>query len=462
MSSAKLSEGVVVAGRFRLERLLGKGGMGSVWRAVDIRLETPCALKFIEGDLSTLPDMVKRFQREAKAAAELRSPHVVQVFDHDIWEGIPFIAMELLEGEDLRKRLDRVKRLSRKETIEILSQASRALTRAHSIGIVHRDLKPENIFISHDVDREVVKILDFGIAKRTAGPSMESNTKSGALLGTPYYMSPEQAQGLKEIDARSDLWSMAVIAFECLTGQVPFESEAFGDLLLKIMVKPLPVPSQIAPVPKRFDAWWTKAAAREPGERFQTIQEFIASLSEALGVEVPKAPTSNALRSTAADMAFEATEPPSQSPAPKLQMQTAAAVARTFSGAPPKKTIALESPITIAAFLGIVIVGAIAYVVYPDRKTTTAPASQAITSTSVAPPLPAHAETVPAAAPWASAVRAPIVAPSVVPSAASAAPNASPKPSSTKNAPKAEKTASPSPSAKPRAAPTEDTSGLGF
>lgn len=281
----QLAEGMVVAGRFRLGQLLGRGGMGSVWRAQHLGLEIPCAVKFIEGEMASLPEAQARFQREAKAAAQLRSPHVVQILDHGVWDGVPYIAMELLEGEELGQRLARVGRLSPQETCSVVGQVCRALSKAHAMGIVHRDLKPENIFLVRDDDREIAKVLDFGIAKsRTQDLGGSSNTKTGAMLGTPYYMSPEQAQGTKQVDSRTDLWALAVIAFQALTGRLPFESEALGDLLVKIIVQPLPVPSQYGQVPASFDAWWTKAAARDPAERYQSAKEFSDSLALVCGV----------------------------------------------------------------------------------------------------------------------------------------------------------------------------------
>jgi serine/threonine-protein kinase len=225
--------------------------------------------------------MIARFQREAKAAAALRSPHVVGIIDHALWDGVPFIAMELLDGENLGDRLARVGRLGVPETVRVLGEVCRALTKAHALGIVHRDLKPDNIFIVKDDDREITKVLDFGIAK-TSQLETGSNTRTGAMLGTPYYMSPEQAQGVRAVDFRADLWSMAVIAYQCLTGQLPFESQALGDLLMKIMVAPLPVPSEIATVPPGFDAWWVKAASREAMQRFGSAKEFIDTLTSAL------------------------------------------------------------------------------------------------------------------------------------------------------------------------------------
>jgi hypothetical protein len=281
-----LGANTVVAGRFRLNRLLGRGGMGSVWHATHLGLDVPCAVKFIEGELAGTLDAQARFEREAKSAAQLRSPHVVQVIDHGVWEGTPYIAMELLEGEDLGSRLRRVGRIAPRDIVRITEQVGRALTKAHGSGIIHRDLKPDNIFLVPDDDREIAKVLDFGIAK-TGTDLVSGTTKTGAMLGTPYYMSPEQAQGTKAIDARADLWSMGVIVFECVTGVRPFDSEALGDLLVKIIISPLPVPSLLVNAPPRFDAWWRRAAAREPAERFQSAKELSDALAVALADAVP-------------------------------------------------------------------------------------------------------------------------------------------------------------------------------
>ncbi|HEX7663978.1 MAG TPA: serine/threonine-protein kinase, partial [Polyangiaceae bacterium] len=164
--------------------------MGSVWHATHLGLDVPCAVKFIEGEAASLPEAHARFEREAKAAAQLRSPHVVQILDHGVWEGRPYIAMELLDGEDLKSRIQKAGRLNPNEIGTIITQVCRALTKAHGLGIVHRDLKPDNIFLVRDDDREIAKVLDFGIAKRN--DSLEngggSNTRTGAMLGTPYYM----------------------------------------------------------------------------------------------------------------------------------------------------------------------------------------------------------------------------------------------------------------------------------
>ncbi len=281
----QLAEGTVVAERFRLVRMLGEGGMGSVWFAHHIGLDIPCAVKFIHAEVASLPEIRARFEREAKAAAQLRSPNVVQVLDYGVSDGIPYIAMEFLEGEDLAHRVKRLQRLPPHEVASVISQVARALVKAHAAGLVHRDLKPENIFLVRDDDREIAKVLDFGIAKSQAPVMGDNATKTGSLLGTPHYMSPEQAQGTKAVDFRSDLWALAVIAYRCVTGRLPFESEALGDLLVQIIVNPVPVPSQVCPgVPRTFDAWWSRAAARDPAQRFQSAKELADSLAVALGI----------------------------------------------------------------------------------------------------------------------------------------------------------------------------------
>jgi eukaryotic-like serine/threonine-protein kinase len=282
---------VLVAGKYRLTRLLGRGGMGSVWEGVHTTLGTRVAVKFIESEHAESVEARNRFENEARAAATLRSKHVVEIYDHGLApDGRPFIVMEYLEGEPLDRRLDRMKRLSPKDTARILQQVCRALGKAHAAGIVHRDLKPENIFLVwDDEDRaDIPKIVDFGIAKftdRALGPS--SATRTGSVLGTPYYMSPEQARGLRSVDHRADLWSLGVIAYRCIVGTLPFEGEAIGDLLVKLCTAPIPVPSQIAPdVPPGFDAFMARAMSREPESRFQSAQEFAEFLGVVCGLSV--------------------------------------------------------------------------------------------------------------------------------------------------------------------------------
>jgi len=281
-----MSEGLTLAGRYRLVTKLGQGGMGSVWRAVHLTLGTPVAIKLIDPSIAQSEEALARFKREAQAAAELKSAHVVHVTDYGIENGTPYIAMELLEGESLADRISRLGRLAPSETATILSQVARALNKAHQQNIIHRDLKPENIFIVRDGDDELVKVLDFGIAKKMGLTSSSGGIKThtGAMLGTPYYMSPEQAKGKATVDQRADIWSFGIIAYECITGARPFENETLASLLVAICTEPLPVPSEVAPVPKGFDDWFARAASRDLEVRFQSASAAAARLREVCGV----------------------------------------------------------------------------------------------------------------------------------------------------------------------------------
>ncbi len=293
MPKDAIEPGRVLAGRFRLEAVLGTGGFGTVWRAQHLVLEAPVAVKLIDPEIAEDEIAVERFLREAKAAASLRSPHVVQILDYGVDDGQPFIAMELLEGETLAHRIKRLGRLEPTEALRILGHVARAIGRAHDAGVVHRDLKPENVFLIRNDDEEIAKVLDFGVAKLDANKLgvQSTATRTGSLLGTPFYMSPEQVLGNKEVDHRSDLWSLGVIAFEMITGRRPFVSDGLGDLVLQITVHPLPLPSQFAPVPLGFDAWFARIMTRDPGARLASAREVVESLREALDLGTDSADT---------------------------------------------------------------------------------------------------------------------------------------------------------------------------
>lgn len=282
----------LIAGKYQLIKMIGRGGMGSVWEGRHTSLGTRVAIKFIEAEYAGSQEARSRFDNEAKAAATIQSKHAIQIFDHGVTEdGKPYIVMELLTGEPLDKRIERLGRLGLQDVARIFQQVARGLGRAHERGIIHRDLKPENIFlvITPDDDDEVAKVLDFGIAKikGTAGGQLSNSTKTGAVLGTPYFMSPEQARGLRDIDHRTDLWSLGVITFKCVTGVLPFDGESLGDLLVKICTTQIPVPSQVLPgLPPAFDAWFARALDRDPQKRFASALEMSDALSYACGVSV--------------------------------------------------------------------------------------------------------------------------------------------------------------------------------
>ena len=308
----------LVAGKYQLGQLIGRGGMGSVWEGRHVSLGTRVAVKFIEKEYSDSDEARKRFHNEAKTAATIQSKYAVQIYDHGVTDdGRPYIVMELLEGEGLDKRLERLGQLSLQEVARVLTQVCRALQRAHEAGIIHRDLKLENIFIQRSLDDEdeIAKVLDFGIAKIRSvdGTTLSSSTKTGAVLGTPFYMSPEQARGLREIDHRTDLWSLGVIAYKCLIGVLPFDGQSLGDLLVKICTAPLPVPSEArADLPPAFDAWFQRALERDPAARFGSANELADALAFAAGLSVKRGPASfpqSAPKAALAISGTSATEP---------------------------------------------------------------------------------------------------------------------------------------------------------
>jgi serine/threonine-protein kinase len=278
-----LQPGLAVTPAIRLVRRLGAGGMGSVWVADHLALRTQVVVKFMAAELGASTEAVERFSREASAAAQVRSPHVVQMLDHGVGpDGSPFIVMELLEGRDLAHHIaDRGGRLPLAEIAEIVAQVAKALGRAHERGIVHRDIKPENIFLCDVGGNELfVKLLDFGIAKADSNALSSGATRTGATLGTPYYMSPEQIVGSKTIGPRSDLWSLGVLVYQCLLGVRPFDADTFGALALLIHTAPLPTPSAIDPsVPFAFNAWFARACARDPAARFASAKDLSDALS---------------------------------------------------------------------------------------------------------------------------------------------------------------------------------------
>ncbi|HET9959899.1 MAG TPA: protein kinase [Polyangiaceae bacterium] len=275
--------GSVLAGRYRLERQLGEGGMGSVWLAEHLALRSRVAIKIMDPAIASNHEGAERFRREAQAAASLRSTHVVQVLDFGLDELGPFLVMEVLQGQSLSHILQRTPRLDPRRVGWIIAQVARAMTRAHAANIVHRDLKPDNIFLVREDDQEIVKVLDFGIAK-TIDPRFGGlQTQSGVTMGTPHYMSPEQAAGKRTVDYRTDLWAMGMIACECLVGRRVIEGDGWAPLLVAICVQPLPVPSTLGPVPPGFDAWFARATERDPERRFASAKELADTLVTLVG-----------------------------------------------------------------------------------------------------------------------------------------------------------------------------------
>ncbi len=275
---APLRPGMVVGGKFALLRRLGEGGVGVVFEAEDAWIGRRVAIKVLHAHLASRPDVLARFRREARAAAAMHHPNIVSVFEvgqrHD---GSFYIVQELLDGETLRERITVKGRLSAQEMIEILAPIMGALASAHGSGIVHRDLKPENIFLARTPTGEVVpKLIDFGVAKMA---SAELTTLTGSLLGTPAYMSPEQAAGVIDADARTDVWSMGAVMYELLSGQTAYDGPTGPVILAKILSEPVPRLESRAPdLAAELCELIHMALEREPNKRHPTMQVFLEAL----------------------------------------------------------------------------------------------------------------------------------------------------------------------------------------
>lgn len=275
---------MLVTPSVKLVAPLGAGGMGAVWLAEHTGLRTKVVVKFMHDELDGSDSARSRFSREATAAAQVKSPHVVQMLDHGVADdGAPFIVMEYLEGRNLGEILREKGALPPGEVVAIVTQIARALSRVHAAELLHRDVKPENIFLCDGDSETFVKLLDFGVVK-SSGDALDTQTKTGQVVGTPFYMSPEQMMGQKEIDARSDLWSLGVVAYECLTGKRPFDGPSFGAVAVNIATgAPMP-PSEASPaIPVAVDAWFQRACARRPEDRFATAKDLADGLREAFG-----------------------------------------------------------------------------------------------------------------------------------------------------------------------------------
>ncbi len=382
----------LIAGKYEVLRLIGRGGMGSVWEGRHVTLGTRVAIKFIDPEYAESKEARSRFDTEARAAAALRSKHAIQIHDHGVTDDErPYMVMELLTGEPLDERIDRMVRISLPETARILGQVCRALQRAHEAGIIHRDLKPENIFLvrSPDDDDEIAKVLDFGIAKIKQLPGeqgLTSSTKTGAVLGTPYYMAPEQARGLRSIDYRADLWSLGVIAYKCVTGVLPFEGESVGDLLVKICTAPAPVPSLTVPgLPAGFDAWFARTMEREPSARFASASELAEGLAVAAGVSVRRGPMSSVPQG--------AGYPGQVTPQPSVAHERPALPTAGLTSAPfvtsaslPKSSRGAVVAVAVAALLGgtLGVVGVVKLLAHPAAAMHGSPVDSATAPTTAA------------------------------------------------------------------------------
>ena len=281
--AAEALVGAVLEGAYRIERLLGEGGMGAVYYATQLRLHKPVAIKVMAHELSAVSDALARFHREALVTSNLGHPNIVQVFDFSTTPaGQPFLVMEFLDGEDLEHRLRREGRLSAPAMLHIIKQVAAALMATHANDIVHRDLKPANIYLLEAAGAaDFVKVLDFGISKvRSATTKL---TRTASIMGTPGYMSPEQAKGkIEDIDERTDQWALACVAWECLAGECPFQGESPLSILFQVVNEPPPpLLPKVPGLRSKVESVVLRALSKNKGDRFASIGDFVAALEEA-------------------------------------------------------------------------------------------------------------------------------------------------------------------------------------
>jgi serine/threonine-protein kinase len=271
--------GETIAGKYELGRLIGEGGMGVVYEATHLRLRQRLAIKVLRPDVPDFGSVVARFEREARAAAQLQSIHTARVIDVDVLpSGLPYIVLEFLDGRDLDAELEATGLVPIEDAVDIVLQVADAMSEAHALGIVHRDLKPSNLFVCRvgEHSRRVMKVLDFGISKCESEDS--HLTPSHEYFGTPYYAAPEQLRSARMADARSDVWSLGAILFELLTGRTPFVGTPTA-VITKVVSDPVPWPTDIRPeLPRELARIVMHALQRDPGQRFQNMRELAQAL----------------------------------------------------------------------------------------------------------------------------------------------------------------------------------------
>lgn len=278
-----LSLGYKFLDKYELLRVIGKGGMGQVYQARHIDLKKMVAIKVLHNHLTEEEGAIERFKREALAAAKLEHPNIVRVYDYGVNHKICYLIMEYMEGESLRERIKKRKMLSLPEVINFTEQISQALAVVHNKGIIHRDLKPENIFLHKFNDQDVVKLLDFGIAKvHSLTQNVETLTNPGDIFGTPHYMSPEQCQA-KPLDSRSDIYSLGIIIYEMLTGIKPLEADnALSIMYAHVHTRPIELIDLVPDIPHNIAQVIMKTLEKNPADRYQNIEQFLAEFSQAI------------------------------------------------------------------------------------------------------------------------------------------------------------------------------------
>ncbi len=439
-----LEAGQIIEGKYRIVRLIGEGGMGSVYEGENTFIKRRIAIKVLHAH-SVSEETVRRFEREAQAAGCIGSDHILEVLDlGSLANGDRFMVMEYLDGETLGARMSRG-RINPHDVLVIARQVLVGLRAAHLANIVHRDLKPDNIFILREKAgrADFAKIIDFGISKFNALGGDMSMTRTGAVMGTPYYMSPEQAQGTQTIDGRSDVYSLGVILYEALAGSVPFDGDTFNELMFKIVLSnPRPL-AQVAPsLDPRLISLVERAMARDITLRFQSADDMIRALDGYFGGESAEPPPTVA-SPVAASPGF------GNAPAPAAPgLPTGNTWAASHADIPKTSS----APAYVIAGLAVLLLGGGAFAAYQKFAGKPTPTPSADTPVVAAPRAPEPVASTPAEPP--PAVAPAVAPPAVAPEPAAVAPESagSTKPAAPEPPAKAAQTAAAAPVVKPSAA----------
>jgi len=449
-----LTPGQILDNKYRIVRLIGEGGMGSVHEGENTRIARRVAIKVLHSAATANEQVVQRFEREAQAAGRIGSDHILEVLDMgQLPDGDRYMVMEYLDGEPLSGRIEKLGRMTPGQIAPLMRQALKGLQAAHDAGIIHRDLKPDNIFILREKagQPDFVKIIDFGISKFSALASDMNMTRTGAVMGTPYYMSPEQAKGSSNVDPRSDVYAIGVIMYEAVTGRVPFDGNTFNELMFKIVLSDPPKLSEAVPdLDPEFAAIINKAMARELDDRYASAAQLRQTLDDYLG------------GARASQVQLPAAVAPAVGTAPSntAQSQTRATWANTNADVVPKRS---GAPLVAAAVVGgLLVLGGGAFAAFKLMGSSTdsgAAAALAPAASASAAPEPV-AKVAPAAAPVSvpapapAAIAEPAPSASVAPPAVATAPvPEAPKPAAQRVAAAKPLPRSAAPAAKPAAAP---------
>jgi len=411
--------GDVLAGKYRIERLLGSGGMGMVVEATHLVLEERVALKFLLPRVLDSPEATARFLREARVAARLNSPHLARVRDvGELDGGVPYIVMDLLVGESLDVLLEREQRLAPARACDVLLQACEALATAHAAGVVHRDLKPGNLFLTRAEDGGLlVKVLDFGISKITvpgAEPS-SSLTQTQVSMGSPLYMAPEQMRSARSVDHRADVWALGVVLYHCLTGQNPFDGDALPMICAQVLeAEYTPLLERAPELPAALGEIVDRCLRRDPEERYPDVVALADALAPHAGEEGP----SRAARCRRVLAAASLPPGNATQSSEVLREPSAAATGTSFAGTRPRSVYPRASGRALAVAASVVVVVGLGLVTWlatrgappvavapPASAPVPAPRAARVAAAPIEP-APAASLSAPATAPSASAVPA--------------------------------------------------------